>query len=173
MHLVYLQLWKGVLLCYRHFRHQWRRRSLALMCWLDADIEQQMKVAQSCPTLCNPMDYTVHGILQARILEWVAFPFSEVLPNPGFKPRSPTLQEDSLPAEPEQQRSILNTVEITSHRQVSIKFKFYKASSKWKLLVRIFWVATPGKVLAKHRNIIMNNTLFSLWAWGPGKKLTV
>jgi len=35
-----------------------------------------LKVAQSCPTLCNPMDYTVHGILQARILEWVAFPFS-------------------------------------------------------------------------------------------------
>ena len=35
-----------------------------------------MKVAQSCPTLCNPMDYTVPGILQAKILEWVAFPFS-------------------------------------------------------------------------------------------------
>ena len=35
-----------------------------------------MKVIQSCPTLCDPMDYTVHGILQARILEWVAFPFS-------------------------------------------------------------------------------------------------
>ena len=33
-------------------------------------------VAPSCPTLCDPMDYTVHGILQARILEWVAFPFS-------------------------------------------------------------------------------------------------
>ena len=31
-----------------------------------------MKLTQSCPTLCNPMDYTVHGILQARILEWVA-----------------------------------------------------------------------------------------------------
>ena len=30
----------------------------------------------SCPALCDPMDYTVHGILQARILEWVAFPFS-------------------------------------------------------------------------------------------------
>ena len=28
------------------------------------------------PTLCDPRDYTVHGILQARILEWVAFPFS-------------------------------------------------------------------------------------------------
>ena len=35
-----------------------------------------MKVAQSCPTLCDPMDYTVHGILQARILEWVAIPNS-------------------------------------------------------------------------------------------------
>ena len=35
----------------------------------------EVKVAQSCPTLCDPMDYTVHGILQARILECVAFPF--------------------------------------------------------------------------------------------------
>ena len=31
---------------------------------------------QSCPILCDPMNYRVHGILQARILEWVAFPFS-------------------------------------------------------------------------------------------------
>ena len=37
---------------------------------------ENVKVAQSCPTLWDPMDYTVHGILQARILEWVAFPFS-------------------------------------------------------------------------------------------------
>ena len=36
----------------------------------------KMKVTQSCPTLCDPMDCTVHGILQARTLEWVAFPFS-------------------------------------------------------------------------------------------------
>ena len=36
----------------------------------------KVKVAQSCPTLCDPMDYTVHGILQARVLEWVAAPFS-------------------------------------------------------------------------------------------------
>jgi len=34
------------------------------------------KITQSCPTLCDSMDYTVHGILKARILEWVAFPFS-------------------------------------------------------------------------------------------------
>ena len=36
----------------------------------------QVKVAQLCLTLCDPRDYTVHGILQPRILEWVAFPFS-------------------------------------------------------------------------------------------------
>ena len=36
----------------------------------------KMKVAQSCLTLFDPMDYTVHGIIQPRILEWVAYPFS-------------------------------------------------------------------------------------------------
>ena len=38
--------------------------------------KQKVKVVQSCPTLWDPMGYTVHGILQATILEWVAFPFS-------------------------------------------------------------------------------------------------
>ena len=54
----------------------------------------------SCVQHCDPMDYTIHGILQDRILEWVAFLFSEDLPNPGIEPRSPTLQADSLPGEP-------------------------------------------------------------------------
>ena len=40
------------------------------------ELRKKVKVTQLCPTLCDPMDYTVHGILQARILEWVAFPFS-------------------------------------------------------------------------------------------------
>ena len=61
----------------------------------------KVRVAQLCPTLCDPVDYTVHGILQARILEWVAFPFSRDLPNLGIKLGSPTLQADSLPAEPQ------------------------------------------------------------------------
>ena len=39
-------------------------------------VQVKVKVAQSRPTLCNPMDYTVNGILPARILEWIAFPFS-------------------------------------------------------------------------------------------------
>ena len=46
------------------------------------------------------MDYVVHGILQARILEWVAVTFPGDLPNPGIEPWS-ALQADSLPAEPQ------------------------------------------------------------------------
>ena len=70
-----------------------------------AESEEELKslfssVAQSCPTLCDPMDYRAHGILQARILEWVPFPSPGDLPNPGIEPRYPTLKEDSLPAEP-------------------------------------------------------------------------
>ena len=58
-------------------------------------------VAQSCLTLCNPMNCSplgssVPGILQARILEWIAIPSLEDLSNPGIEPRSPTLQADSL-----------------------------------------------------------------------------
>ena len=43
---------------------------------IDIHTVNSVKVAQLCPTLCDPMDYTVQGILQARILEWVVFPFS-------------------------------------------------------------------------------------------------
>ena len=57
------------------------------------------------PILCDPMDSSspgssVHGILQTRILEWVAIPSPGDLPDPGIEPRSPALQADSLPSEP-------------------------------------------------------------------------
>ena len=60
-------------------------------------------IAQLCPTLCDPMDYSwpgssVHGILQARILEWVTIPFSRGSSDPGIEPRFPTLEVDSLPS---------------------------------------------------------------------------
>ena len=42
----------------------------------------------------------VHGIFQARILEWVAISFYRRLPDPGIEPKSPTLQADALPSEP-------------------------------------------------------------------------
>ena len=68
--------------------------------YLLKEVKVEVKVAQSCSTLCKLMDSTVHGILQARILEGVAVPFSRGSSQPGVKPRSPALQVDSLPAEP-------------------------------------------------------------------------
>ena len=61
--------------------------------------KMKAKVAQVCLTFATPMDYEVHRILHVRILEWVVFPFSMDLPNPGIKPRFPILQVDALPAE--------------------------------------------------------------------------
>ena len=65
----------------------------------------ESEVAQSCPTLCDPMDYSppgssVRGILQARILEWVAISFSRGSSQPRDRPGSPALQADALSSEP-------------------------------------------------------------------------
>ena len=61
----------------------------------------KMKVAQWCPTLCDPMDDTVHGILQARTLEWVAFPFSKGSSQPRDQTQVPHIAGRVLPAEPQ------------------------------------------------------------------------
>ena len=75
--------------------------------WFLSHQSQKVKVSvtQSCLTLCNPIEWglpdsSVHGILQVRILQWAAVPFSRDLSHPGIKPRSPTLQTDSLSSEP-------------------------------------------------------------------------
>ena len=62
----------------------------------------EVKVAQSCLTLCDLTDYTVHGILQARILRVGSLSLLQGdLPHPGIEPRSPALQADSLSAGPQ------------------------------------------------------------------------
>ena len=63
-----------------------------------------MLVTQSCPTLCDTMDCnwpgsSAHGILQARILEWVAVLSPGNLPDSGIESWFPALQVDSLPSE--------------------------------------------------------------------------
>ena len=63
------------------------------------------EVAQSCPTLCDPVDcslpgFSIHEILQARILEWVPFPSPGDLPDPGIETGSPALEADALTYEP-------------------------------------------------------------------------
>ena len=52
--------------------------------------EVKVKIDQSCPTLCDPVDYTVHGILQARILAWTDFPFLQgIFPTQASNPSLP------------------------------------------------------------------------------------
>ena len=60
-----------------------------------------MRVSQSCPNLCNPMDH-IQSMEFSRPEYWSGEPFTSPgdLPNPEIEPRSPALQEDSLPAEP-------------------------------------------------------------------------
>ena len=88
-----------------------------------------VKVAQSCLTLCKTMDYTVHGILEARILQWVAFPFSGDLPNPGIKPRSHALQAASLPAEPQGKPKNIGVGSLSVLQKI-----FLTLESNWGLL---------------------------------------
>ena len=59
-------------------------------------MERESEVALSCPTLCDPMDCSppgssIHGISQARVLEWLPFPSPGDLPDPGIEPVSSEL----------------------------------------------------------------------------------
>ena len=82
-------------------------------------------VTQSCPTLCNPLDCSppgssVNGILQARILQWVAISFSTGSSQPRDHTRSPTLQADSLQSEPPGKPTKINpplNCEVAAHYQ--------------------------------------------------------
>ena len=96
-------------------------------------------VARLCPILCDPMDCgppgsAVHRILQARILEWVAIPFSRDLLNPGIELRFPALQAESLPSEPPGRP--YGPMDVDN--LISISSAFSKASLYiWKFLVHV------------------------------------
>ena len=60
-------------------------RSALMLVLFSSAVSLKVKVAQSCPTLCDPMDYTVHGILQVRILYWVNF-LQGIFPTQGSNP---------------------------------------------------------------------------------------
>ena len=71
-------------------------------------------VAQLCPTLSDPMDcsppgFSVPGILQGAILEWIAIPSPGDLPDPGIELRSSALKAESLLSEPLGKRADLCT----------------------------------------------------------------
>ena len=65
--------------------------------------KSESEITQSAG-LCDPMDYTLHGILQAGILQWADFLFCRGSSQAGMELRSPALRADSLPAEPQGRR---------------------------------------------------------------------
>ena len=80
-------------------------------------------VAQSCPILCNPMDYIAHqaplsmGFFRPEYWSGLPFPSSGDLPNPGIEPGSPALQADSLQSEPPGKSSSDN---LFNHHKIPI-----------------------------------------------------
>ena len=67
--------------------------------------KKESEVVKLCLTLCDSMNYSllgssIHGIFQARVLEWVTISFSRDLLDPGIESGSPALQADALPSEP-------------------------------------------------------------------------
>ena len=122
-------------------------------------VSEWVKVAQSCPTLCDPMDYVVHGILQARILEWVAFPFSNISSQPRDRTQVSTLQVDSLPAEP--QRKPRNT-RVGSLSLLQRIFPTQKSNQGLLYCTRILYQLSYEGSPYKSKEITLNlQTVFS------------
>ena len=133
------------------------------------------EIYQSCLTLCDLLDYTVHGILQARILEWVAIPFSRDLPNPGIEPRSTILQVDYLPAEPpgkpkntgEGSLSLLQRSSWPRNwtRVSCIAGGFFTSwATRGKLETIIWWTSyNYSNFLERYKSILYKYTLILQW----------
>jgi len=68
-------------------------------------VVKKSEVAQSCPTLCDPMDCSLPAppsmeFSRQEYWSWLPFPSPGDLPNPGIEPGSPALQAEALPSEP-------------------------------------------------------------------------
>ena len=77
-------------------------RSSVVFCFLSIILwKVKVKGVQSCPTFCDPKDYIVHGILQARILAWIASPFSRGSSQTRDQTQVSRIAVGFLPAEPQ------------------------------------------------------------------------
>ena len=136
-------------------------------------------VTQSCLILCDPMDCSlsgssVHGILQARILEWVACPAPGDLPNPGIEPRFPALQVDSLPSEPPGKPKNTGVCSLSLLQRI-----FQTEESNWSLL-HFRWIlyqqsyqgsliwGFPGGASDKQSTCLCRR--HEMWVLSPGQK---
>ena len=93
-------------------------------CCTSYTIESESEVAQPCPTLCDPMDCSkpgssIHGISQARILEWIVNSFSRGFPQTRDQTRSPALWADALPSEPSGNHIPLGNCKVKKKKNTS------------------------------------------------------
>ena len=116
-----------------------------------------VRVAQSCPVLWDPMDYSrpgssVHGILQARILEWVSFSSPGHLPNPGIESRSPALQADYRLNH--QWLDIGDPIQWESSIPLEMFFVFWLSWKVWHLLglIQMGWTQELRMKMRRHLN---------------------
>ena len=99
----------------------------------------------------SPVGSSVYGILQARILEWVASPFSGDLPDPGIEPMSPALQADSsiagFPGGSDGQESAYNASACSAGDPGSIPDPLEKGMATHSSIPAwtISWAEEPGK----------------------------
>ena len=124
----------------------------------------RLQLTGSCLTLCDPMDYAVHGILQARILEWVAFPFSRgIIPtqgsNPGLLHCRRILYQLSHQGSPTCQESKLNLPPYTKRRwwmgrnsaqKQQAKSAVHSLLSVW----RAWYGKSSGTLLISHDSMV-------------------
>ena len=88
-----------------------------------------LKVTPSCPNLCDPMYYTAHGILQARILEGVAFPFSRGSSQPRDQTQVSCIAGEFFTAEPPGKPKNTRVGRLSFLQQI-----FVTQESNWGLL---------------------------------------
>ena len=110
-----------------------------------------MLFLQLCPTLCNTMDpslqaSSVHGILQARILKWVALPSSRNLPDPGIKPTS--LLSPAFAARFFPRASLVAQPVKNLPAMQEVQFQ----SMGWRILWKRAWLPTPFSCLENCMN---------------------
>ena len=125
-------------------------------------VKIKVLATQLCLTLCKAMDYSppgssVHGILQARILEWVAIPPSSGSSDPGIEP-TPVFQADSLPPEPpgKPYKGIMKNLKI--YKQVCI---FVEKLEKGFYIIIIWGTFFPRCL--RFRNILGSPPFFLMF----------
>ena len=114
-----------------------------------------MSDSLQCYGLWPTREFTVHGIIQVRIPEWVAFPSPVNLPDPGIELGSPVLQEDSLLSEPPGQLIVSCSVMSNSASPWTVLFGLHRCCLSWLWL----FLSTTIYLILKSRK---NNFLVTL-----------